>query len=87
MAASCGGHNSGLRHYVINVTVKDQTAPRGARAAPLSDRAPEMAEPAEIGLPQRSARRLELRQADFDLALGSRGTTEHGPKCERARLH
>ena len=71
----------------IDVTVKDQTALRGARTVPLTDREPEGAGPKEPELLRRAARRLELRQSDFDPAMGGHGWTEHCPKCDRARLH
>ena len=36
---------------------------------------------------QHAARRLELRQNEFDPAAGGHGWTEHCPKCDRARLY
>ena len=45
------------------------------------------AAPAEEQGYRRAPRRLELRQADFDPALGGHGWTEHCPKCARARLY
>ena len=35
----------------------------------------------------RQARRLELRQADFDPSLGGYGWSENSPKCDKARLY
>ena len=69
----------------VNVTPKDLHGGRGSRAVPFTNREAGAAEPP----PQhrRAARRLELRQADFDPALGGHGWTEHCPKCTRARTY
>ena len=61
----------------VNVTFKDQHNLRGARAVPLIEKLPQ----------GRVPRRLELRQSDFDPAMGGVGWTEHCAKCTKARLY
>jgi len=58
---------------------------RGARAVPFVPREPVEVEdgPAK----GRRARRLELRQGDFDPDKGGFGWTEHCPKCDKARSY
>ena len=68
----------------IDVPRKGMHAGRGARAVPFTDRAPDHSEAVRKA---RTARRLELRQSDFDPARGGHGWTEHCPKCNHARLH
>ena len=68
----------------VSVIVQDQHFRRGAKAVPLTDREAPRAD--EQGY-RRAPRRLELRQADFDPAMGGFGWTEHCPKCSRARLY
>ena len=67
----------------VSVTFKDQHNPRGARAVPLIDRGKEPEKPIQ----GRAPRRLELRQSDFDPAMGGFGWTEHCTKCTKARLY
>ena len=67
----------------VSVTFKDQHNPRGARAVPLIDRG----EGPEKQIQGRAPRRLELRQSDFDPAMGGFGWTEHCTKCTKARLY
>ncbi len=69
----------------INVTPKDLQAGRGSRAVPFTDREPEAADREQRR--RREPRKLELRQADFDPAMGGFGWTEHCPKCTKARLY
>ncbi len=66
----------------VNVSCTDMHATRGARPIPLGDRQ-HVAEdqPAR----RRAARKVELRQADFDPALGGHGWTEHCPKCTHVK--
>ena len=72
----------------IDVTKKDIHAGRGARAVPFTRRHREDVDVEAVRVAgQRNARRLELRQSDFDPALGGHGWTEHCPKCDRARLY
>ena len=71
----------------IDVTKKDFHAGRGSRAVPFSRRQREVEPKVERPLGQRAARRLELRQNDFDPAAGGHGWSEHCPKCDRARLY
>ena len=52
---------------------------------PFGDREPR--EPEPVAGHGRQARRLDLRQADFDPAMGGLGGTEHCPKCSKARLY
>ena len=68
----------------VKFTVQDQHLKRGAKAVPFVDR--EAATVDEQGY-RRAPRRLELRQGDFDPALGGHGWTEHCPKCDRARMY
>ena len=71
----------------ITATKKGQHGGRGARAVPFARRQQVEAEPEEPrSLGRRAARRLELRQRDFDPAMGGHGWTEHCPKCDRARV-
>ena len=72
----------------IDVTKKDLHVGRGAFAVPFVRRHREAVD-AEVERPlgRRAARRLELRQNDFDRAAGSHGWTEHCPKCDRARFY
>ena len=72
----------------ITATKKGQHGGRGARAVPFARRQQVEAEPEEPRpLGRRAARRLELRQRDFDPAMGGHGWTEHCPKCDRARFY
>ncbi len=66
----------------VTVSKKDMHEARGARAIPFVDRErePDAAPPR-----RRAVRKLELRQADFDPALGGCGWTEHCSKCVRAK--
>jgi len=68
----------------VKFTVQDQRTKRGAKAVPFVDRE---AAPADEQGYRRAPRRLELRQGDFDPAMGGHGWTEHCPKCARARLY
>ena len=70
----------------VSVSARDEHTGRGARAVPLTDREPR---PEDLALPGRlrTARRLELRQADFDPSMGGYGWTEHCTKCDHARLY
>ena len=58
---------------------------RGARTVPFAtrDQVEEAGEPPRT----RRAKRLELRQGDFDPAKGGFGWTEHCPKCDKARTY
>ena len=58
---------------------------RGARAVPFAPR--EQVEADEEPARRRHARRLELRQGDFDPDKGGFGWTEHCPKCTKARTY
>ena len=73
----------------VNVSVEDANARPGgfhARTVPLTDRDP--AEQPELEAPKsRMARRLELRQADFDPAMQGYGWSENCPKCDKARAY
>ena len=71
---------------VVNVCARDEHTSRGARAVPLTDREPRLEDLAVPGK-SRTARRLELRQADFDPLMGGYGWTEHCPKCDHARMY
>ena len=71
----------------IDVTKKDLHAARGARAVPFSRRQRDIEPEVDRPVGQRAARRLELRQNDFDPAAGGHGWTEHCPKCDRARSY
>ena len=71
----------------VNATKKDCHAGRGARAVPFVRRQRAVEVAVERPLGQRYARRLELRQSDFDPAAGGHGWTEHCPKCDKARLY
>ena len=72
----------------ITATKKGQHGGRGARAVPFARRQQVDAQPEEPRLlGRRAARRLELRQRDFDPAMGGHGWTEHCPKCDRARFY
>ena len=53
----------------VNVTLKDQHHPRGARAVPFVDRDVAPEQPVQ----GRAPRRLELRQGDFNPAMGGFG--------------
>ena len=64
------------------VSRQDLHTARGARAVPFTDRAAPEDVPAQR---RRAAKKLELRQADFDPDLGGHGWTEHCLKCTRAR--
>ena len=69
----------------VNISVEDANARPGgfhARSVPFTDR--ETAEPPEVAK-GRTARRLELRQADFDPAMQGYGWSENCPKCDKAR--
>ena len=68
----------------VKFTVQDQHLKRGAKAVPFVDREAPKAD--EQGY-RRAPRRLELRQGDFDPAMGGYGWTEHCPKCSRARMY
>ena len=71
----------------VEVTVADAHHQGGtyqARPVPLVDK--EAAEP-EAGQRTRQARRLELRQADFDPSLGGHGWSDNCPKSDKARLY
>ena len=69
----------------MNVTRQDLHSGRGARAVPFTDRlAPEEEQATRA---RRAPRKLELRQGDFDPALGGFGWTEHCAKCDHARAH
>ena len=68
----------------VDISKQQYHGGRGARAVPFTDREPDV----EVKVaPKRAARRLELRQSDFDPSLGGYGWTEHCPKCSRARTH
>ncbi len=69
----------------VDITPKDVHGGRGSRAVPFTDREPVADEAASVR--RREPRKLELRQADFDPAMGGFGWTEHCPKCTRARLY
>jgi len=70
----------------VAVTPKDVHGGRGARAVPFSDR--EAPSDEQQQQPRRRApRQLELRQADFDPAMGGFGWTEHCPKCTKAQRY
>ncbi len=69
----------------VDVTPKDVHGGRGSRAVPFTDREPVVGEEAPVR--SREPRKLELRQADFDPAMGGFGWTEHCPKCSKARLY
>ena len=66
----------------IKFTVQDQHLKRGARAVPFVER--EATKVDEQGY-RRAPRRLELRQGDFDPAMGGHEWFEHCRKCTRAR--
>ena len=66
----------------IKFIVQDQHLKGGAKAVPFVDRDAPKAD--EQGY-RRAPRRLELRQGDFDPAMGGHGWTEHCTKCTRAR--
>ena len=69
----------------VNVSKQDMHSSRGARAVPFTDKVAPEDDP--VPKPKRAARKLELRQSDFDPALGGFGWTEHCSKCEYARNH
>ena len=69
----------------VNVTPKDVHGGRGSRAVPFTDR--EAVPGEELAKRRREPRKLELRQADFDPAMGGFGWTEHCPKCSKARMY
>ncbi len=73
------------RIEAVDITPKDVHGGRRSRAVPFTDREALAEEGATA--PRRAVRKLELRQADFDPAMGGFGWTEHCPKCTRARLH
>ena len=68
----------------VNVSRRDLHDARGARRVPFTDR-PDA--PDDQPRHRRAARKLELRQGDFDPAMGGHGWTENCTKCDRARLH
>ena len=69
----------------VTVSQQDAHQGRGARRVPLAEREPRDEDAtAPAG---RQARRLELRQGDFDPAMGGFGWTEHCPKCSKARMY
>ncbi len=72
------------RVEAVDVTPKDVHGGRGSRAVPFTDR--ERVPGEEPAAQRRAPRKLELRQADFDPAMGGFGWTEHCPKCTKARL-
>ena len=74
---------SGEKLEKVDVDYKAMHEGRGARAVPFAPRDPE----APVEHKGRHARRLELRQGDFDPAMGGHGWTEQCPKCDKARLH
>ncbi len=69
----------------VNVSPKDVHGGRHSRAVPFTDRGTVPGE--ELAAQRRVPRKLELRQADFDPAMGGFGWTEHCPKCSKARLY
>ena len=64
----------------VNVTRKDQHAPREARTVPFTAR--EATPGYEIT--GRAPKRFDIRQGDVDPAMGGSGWTEHCPKCMRS---
>ena len=73
----------GAKLEKMDVTVQAMHTGRGARTVPFAPR-----EADEPEAPRgRQARRLELRQADFDPSMGGYGWTEHCQKCTKARLY
>ena len=68
----------------VSVSRRDLHWGRGARAVPFAKRADV---PEDVPRGRRAAKKLELRQSDFDPGMEGHGWTEHCPKCSRARTH
>jgi hypothetical protein len=69
----------------MHVSRRDAHDGRGARAVPLLPR--DQDQPGEEPAKGRLARKLELRQGDFDPEMGGFGWTEHCSKCTKARAY
>ena len=70
----------------LNITRQALHQPKEIRVVPFAERQEEAAPEAEATR-RRAARKLELRQHDFDPAMGGHGWTEGCPTCSRARRH